>query len=103
MLKDDVLAAFLEEYEADMQRLDAATASVRPEREVELSEIERDIATIKTAILKGVDASMFVAEIRQLETRRQVLEAELGDARAEQDTVTLLHSDLRGCLGTVAE
>lgn len=46
MLKDDVLAAFLQEYEAEMRHLNAKTASARPEREVELAEVERDIATI---------------------------------------------------------
>jgi site-specific DNA recombinase len=96
MLKEDVLAAFLEEYEAEMRRLDATTARARPEREVELAGVEHDIATIKTAILKGIDASLFVAELKQFEARRHALEAELADARAERDAGALLHPDLGG-------
>ncbi|WP_425505624.1 recombinase family protein [Sphingomonas chungangi] len=94
MMKDDVLAAFLDEYEAEMRRLDATTASTRPEREVELAEVEGAIATIKTAILKGIDASLFVAELKQLETRRQALATELAEQHADANVGALLHPDL---------
>jgi site-specific DNA recombinase len=94
MMRDDVLAVFLGEYEAETRRLEAAAATVRPEREVELAEVEQQIGSIKTAILKGVDASMFVTELKQLETRRQVIAAELAEARADANAGALLHPDL---------
>jgi site-specific DNA recombinase len=86
-----VLTVFLDEYEAEMRRLDASTAIARPEREVELAEIERSISTIKTAIMKGIDASLFVAELKQFEVRRRALDA---DTRAERGAGVLLHPDL---------
>jgi site-specific DNA recombinase len=94
MLKDDILALFLEEYEAETRRLAAATATIRPEREVEMAEVEQQVATIKTAILKGVDASMFVVELKQLETRRQALAAELAAARSDAHADVLLRPEL---------
>lgn len=94
MMKDDVLAIFLEEYDAETRRLEATAADIQPEREVELANVERDIATIKTAIMKGIDASMFVTELKQLEARRQVIAAELAEDRADANAGALLHPDL---------
>lgn len=39
MLREDVLQAFLEEYEAETRRLQAASVVVRPAREVDLAEV----------------------------------------------------------------
>ena len=94
MMRDDVLAVFLEEYEAETRRLEVSSADLRPERELELSEVVRDIATIKTAILKGVDASIFVAELAQLEQRRKILATELAEVGADLKASALLHTDL---------
>ncbi|MDQ0836527.1 recombinase family protein [Sphingomonas faeni] len=58
MLRDDVIAAFLTEYEAETRRLAAETVNARPEREVELANLDRQIALAKAAILKGVDAAL---------------------------------------------
>ena len=47
MLRDDVVAAFLTEYEAETRRLSAETVNARPEREVELANLDRQIALTK--------------------------------------------------------
>jgi hypothetical protein len=39
MLKDDVLAAFMLEYESEIGRLQAATASAQPDRAMELAQV----------------------------------------------------------------
>ncbi|WP_150131889.1 hypothetical protein [Sphingomonas carotinifaciens] len=57
MLRDDVVAAFLEEYAAETCRLEEASISTRPELEAELSEVDQQITQAKTAILKGVETS----------------------------------------------
>ena len=94
MLRDDVVAAFLTEYEAETQRLAAETVSTRPEREVELANLDRQIALAKEAILKGVDATMFVEEMKVWNERRQVLLAEQDAAQATSTESDLLHPDL---------
>ncbi len=94
MLRDDVVAAFLTEYEAETQRLAAETVSTRPEREVELANLDRQIALAKEAILKGVDATMFVEEMKVWNEQRQVLLAEQDAAQATSTESDLLHPDL---------
>ncbi|TVV69728.1 hypothetical protein FOY91_20980 [Sphingomonas solaris] len=94
MLRDDVVVAFLAEYEAEMQRLVAETVSTRPEREVELANLDRQIGLAKAAILKGVDAAMFVEEMKVWTERRQVLLAEQDAAQAASTESELLHPDL---------
>ncbi len=84
MLRDDVVAAFLLEYEAETRRLTAETVSARPEREAELVNLDHQLSRAKTAILKGVDATVFVDEMKIWTERRKVLLAEL--ELAEQDT-----------------
>ena len=96
MLKEDVLAAFLKEYEAETCRLETASASIRPEREVELAGVKQQIATIKSAILKGVDAELFVSELKQAQSREKALIAELSEEAREASTSSgpLLHANL---------
>ncbi len=94
MLRDDVVAAFLAEYEAETQRLAAETVSTRPEREVELANLDWQISLAKAAILKGVDAAMFVEEMKVWNERRQVLLAEQDAAQAASTESELLHPDL---------
>ena len=84
MLRDDVVAAFLLEYEAETRRLTAETVSSRPEREAELANLDHQLGYAKAAILKGVDATVFVDEMKIWTERRKVLLAEL--ELAEQDT-----------------
>ena len=77
MLRDDVVAAFLLEYEAETRRLTAETVSARPEREAELANLDHQLSRAKTAILKGVDATVFVDEMKIWTERRKALLAEL--------------------------
>ncbi len=94
MLRDDVVAAFLAEYEAETRRLTAETVSTRPEREVELANLNRQISLAKAAILKGVDAAMFVEEMKVWNERRQILLAEQDFAQTTFTESKLLHPDL---------
>ncbi len=84
MLRDDVVAAFLLEYEAGTQRLTTEKVSARPEREAELANLEHQLSRAKAAILKGVDATVFVDEMKIWTEHRKVLLAEL--ELAEQET-----------------
>ncbi len=83
MLRDDVVAAFLLEYEAETRRLTAETVSARPEREAELGNLDHQLGRAKAAILKGVDATVFVDEMKIWTERRKVLLAELELAEQE--------------------
>ena len=84
MLRDDVVAAFLLEYEAETRRLTAETVSARPEREAELANLDHQLGCAKAAILKGVDAMVFVDEMKIWTERRKALLAEL--ELTEQET-----------------
>jgi len=84
MLRDDVVAAFLLEYDAETRRLTAEAVSARPEREAELANLDHQLGCAKAAILKGVDATVFVDEMKIWTERRKALLAEL--ELAEQDT-----------------
>ncbi len=84
MLRDDVVAAFLVEYEAETGRLTAETFDARPEREAELANLDHQLGRAKAAILKGVDATVFVDEMKIWTERRKARLAEL--ELAAQDT-----------------
>lgn len=94
MLRDDVVAAFLTEYEAETRRLAAETVNARPEREVELANLDRQITLAKAAILKDVDAAMFVEDMKIWTERRQVLLAEQDTAQTASTESQLLRPDL---------
>ncbi|PTW47930.1 DNA invertase Pin-like site-specific DNA recombinase [Sphingomonas faeni] len=84
MLRDDVVAAFLLEYEAETRRLTAETVSARPEREAELANPDQQLSRAKAAILEGVDAMVFVEEMKIWTERRMVLLAK--QELTEQET-----------------
>jgi len=88
MLRDDVVAAFLLEYEAETRRLTAETVSARPEREAELANLDHQLGYAKAAILKGVAATVFVDEMRIWTERRKALLAEL--ELTEQETAQMV-------------
>ena len=90
----EVLAAFLEEYAKETARLEASATRSQPQRDLELMEIDRQIALAKAAILKGVDASMFIAEMRAWAERRGTLLAEAERAFKLPTPTNLLHADL---------
>ena len=91
MLRDDVVAAFLSEYEAETRRLMAETVSARPEREAELANLDHKLSRAKAAILEGVDAMVFVDEMNIRTERRKALLAEL--ELAEQETAQTVSPD----------
>ncbi|WP_258191540.1 recombinase family protein [Sphingomonas sp. PP-CE-3G-477] len=94
MLRNDVVAAFLAEYETETRRLATETVSTRPEREVELANLDRQISLAKAAILKGVDAAMFVEDMKVWNERHKVLLAEQDAAQTASTESQLLHFDL---------
>ena len=71
----------------------ADTVNARPEREVELANLDRQIALAKAAILKGVDAAMFVEDMKAWNERRKVLLAEQDAAQTASTESQLLHPD----------
>jgi site-specific DNA recombinase len=91
MLRDHVVAAFLSEYEAETRRLTAETVSAGPEREAELANLDHKLSLAKAAILKGVDAMVFVDEMKIWTERRKALLAEL--ELAEQETAQTVSPD----------
>ncbi|WP_443019343.1 recombinase family protein [Sphingomonas sp. 22R3R2A-7] len=94
MVRDEVLAVLLEEYAMETARLKARATDSQPQRDLELMEIDRQIALAKAAILKGVDASMFTAEMRAWAERRSTLLAEAERAFKLPTPTNLLHADL---------
>ena len=94
MLRNDVVAAFLAEYEAETRRLATEMVSTRPKREVELANLNRQIVLAKAAILKSVDAAMFVEKMKVWNERRQVLLAEQDVAQTTSTRSGLRHPDL---------
>jgi len=93
MLRNDVVAAFLAEYEAETRRLATEMVSTRPKRE-ELANLDRQIVLAKAAILKGVYAAMFVEKMKVWNERRQVLLAEQDVAQTMSTRSGLRHPDL---------
>ena len=94
MMRDEVLVVFVEEYAAETARLEASATDCQPQRDLELREIDRQIALVKAAIRKGVDPSMFVAEMKQWAERRGALLAEADRAIQAPAPADLLHADL---------
>ncbi len=92
MLRDDVVAAFLLEYKAETRRLTAETVSARPEREAELANLDHELGCAKATILKGVDATVFVDEMKIWTERRKALLVEL--ELTEQETIETVSPEL---------
>lgn len=98
MLRDDLVAAFLAEYEAEPLRLTAETVSARPEREAELANLDHQLSRATIAILKGADATVFVEDITVWNERRHVLLAEQDAAQTASAEAQLLQPDLGACI-----
>ena len=79
---------------AETRRLATETLDACPDREVELSKLNRQIALAKTAILKGVDATVFVDEMKIWTERRKALLAELDTTGTVSPEPELLTPDL---------
>ena len=94
MLREDVVAAFLEEYTAGTRRLENASINTLPEHEAELTEVDQQITHAKTAILKDVDPALFIDELKRLSTRRTMLITALAGVEEPNHADILLHADL---------
>ena len=64
-----MLAVFFEEFEAEMTRLRAESEILRPDRDHELAEVISQLTNMTAAILKGVDATLFVDKMNTLGRR----------------------------------
>lgn len=93
MLRPEVLAIFLEQYRREIARLHALATEAAPARERELADADAQIGTMKAAILKGGDPSLFVEELNRLVKRRQMLVSETVSV-AGTDACPLLHPDI---------
>lgn len=77
LMQPDVLAAFQAEYAAELARLSTQSDCLRPEHEREYATVSDKLTNLKAAILKGLDPTIFVEEMNQLQGRQRALEAEL--------------------------
>ena len=73
LLRDEVLAVFLEEFEAETARLRSESEVLRPGRDHEVADIISQFANMTAAILKGVDATLFVDKMNMLGRRQAYL------------------------------
>jgi site-specific DNA recombinase len=94
MLRDDVVAAFRTEYEDEARRLAAQTVSARPQREIELAKLEDWIGRARAAIMKGIDAAMFVEDMKVWNEQRKALLAAEEASAATSRASDLLDQDL---------
>lgn len=89
MLRAEVVDAFLADYQQETSRLAAETVSARAARQLELADINNQIALARSAILNGVDAAMFVEELRVRD-----------DRPGEQDSMEITSATLSAALRT---
>ncbi|MGK3774169.1 hypothetical protein ABI025_15100, partial [Enterococcus faecium] len=85
--------AFIDEYIRERNRLSRQRSDARDERDAELRELTAGVERLKTAILKGVDPSLFATELNRMGRRKSELEAELA-AVADVTPPALLHPRL---------
>lgn len=90
MMQPEVVEAFVAEYIRERNRLSRQRDAVRDERDAELREVTAGVERLKAAILKGVDASLFAAELNRMGRRKAELEAETSIA-ADETPPALLH------------
>lgn len=93
MMQPDIVEAFVAEYIRERNRLSRQRDTARDERDAELREVTAGVERLTAAILKGVDASLFAAELNRMGRRKAELEAELA-AVADETAPALLHPRL---------
>ncbi|UWQ78688.1 zinc ribbon domain-containing protein [Leisingera sp. S132] len=86
LMDPDAVQAFCEEYTAERNRLKAAAAGNRKEKEQALARAKRDHQKLVDAIIAGIPADQVKDRMIELDTRRQQLERELEHTPAP-DTV----------------
>ena len=90
LMQEDVLRAFQQEYAAELARLNRQNDSLRPDYQREHGEVSAKLANLKAAILKGVDPTLFVEEMNQLQGRQRYLDAELATRDAPPDAASII-------------
>ncbi|MBY6069634.1 recombinase family protein [Leisingera aquaemixtae] len=86
LMDPDAVQIFCEEYTAERNRLKAAAAGNRKEKEQALARAKRDHQKLVDAIIAGIPADQVKDRMIELDTRRQQLERELEHTPAP-DTV----------------
>lgn len=94
MLRDDVVPAFLAEYEAEAHGQAPDTVSARPKGEADLANLDHQLSRAKVAILKGVDAIVFVEKMKTWTEWRKVLLADQETTATVSAEADLLTPDL---------
>lgn len=95
MMQEEILHVFQQEYAAELARLSERSDSLRPAHELEHREKSEQLNRLKAAILKGVDPSLFVEELNQLQARLQILEQALSPSEAPSPLMaSVLRPDL---------
>lgn len=103
LMQTEVLDAFQEEYAVELVKLRKRSDRLRPDHEREHAEVTEKLKMLKSAIMKGVDPTMFVEELNQLQARKQTLEGQLaisdddihiGEIVMQPDLAGLYHSKI---------
>ncbi|MCB4458595.1 recombinase family protein, partial [Leisingera sp. McT4-56] len=87
LMDPDAVQVFCEEYTAERNRLKAAAAGNRKEKEQALARAKRDHQKLVDAIIAGVPAEQVKDRMIELDTRRQQLERELAHTPAPDPVV----------------
>ena len=101
MMQPEAVAVFVAEYIRERNRLSMQRDASRAEHDAELRAVTAGFERLKAAILNGVDASLFAAELNRMGRRKAELEAEMA-ASAEEAAPALRHPRLaQVCRGKV--
>ncbi|UWQ55881.1 recombinase family protein [Leisingera caerulea] len=87
LMDPDAVQIFCEEYTAERNRLKAAAAGNRKEKEQALARARRDHQKLVDAIIAGIPADQVKDRMIELDTRRQQLERELAHTPAPAPVV----------------
>ncbi len=93
MMQPEVVEVFVAEYIRERNRLSRQRDASRDERDAELRGVTAGVERLKAAILNGVDASLFAAELNRMGRRKAELEAEMA-AGVGEAIPALLHPRL---------
>jgi site-specific DNA recombinase len=89
LMKPDVVAAAVEAYRVERQRLNKERARALGGLERELSEVKRQIDRMTGSIKAGIDPRLFIVDIKNALDTRETLEARIRSA-VEPDVAVLL-------------
>ncbi|RUN77008.1 hypothetical protein EJC47_07940 [Sphingomonas sp. TF3] len=87
LMQPKVVEAFIAEYVSEANQIARQRDSGRTERETELKGVRAHIQRLTKAIVNGVDATLFAAELNQMGRRRTVIEQQLAVSSSAGQTL----------------